>query len=71
MRGKQRSIYDEIILFLNSFKDELNLFDNEEKTPLINLLKSSKPYQGNFIPQANSSMAVLKVKLLNLLLTSI
>ena len=60
LKSPQKTIFDEVKAFSNSFLDEFNSSSNDLIKPIKNMIESSTPYLGRLIPKANSAMKELE-----------
>ena len=64
MNGDQRKIYDDIRLLVNSDTTNLSFVDGDEMDELRSVISNEKPFVGNLIREAKSTMDSLKNKIL-------
>jgi hypothetical protein len=64
MNGDQRKIYDDIQLLVNSDTTNLSFVDGDEMDELRSVISNEKPFVGNLIREAKSTMDSLKNKIL-------
>jgi hypothetical protein len=64
MNGDQRKIYDDIRLLVNSDTTNLSFVDGDEMDELRLVISNEKPFVGNLIREAKSTMDSLKNKIL-------